>query len=242
MKICYDTMSQKSHVIVLGAGPSLKENFPAIKEWKDKHDALVISANYKHDIKIDYTLFMDKNVFSERVFDAEGLIVITNRLFKLYRKLTSDKRIKNRIRILQTIGQEDYEPFKHTFIRIQDNGLMNYFPPNAGYAALLLASFCRPEHVLIAGFDGRSVGGTNDHKLLYKDGKITRIRISQKKRWVNKDQKYQLRKVILPFMKKNKIAIHAFSNDKLRGILSKNNINIIKSTTQGLKTKGGIDV
>ncbi len=219
-------MRKSTHVAVVGAGPSLKKNLPAVRHWVNKHKAIVISANYKHDLDIDYTMFMDDGVFKRNRHKAEGLIVITPELYN--NTTVSDPKMTSRFRVLNVKDRKKYKPLKQVSISIKKNGQINYSPPNSGYAARLLSTLCQPKELLIAGFDGRIIG-KKDYKMVYKNGETNKKVIPKQKRWVNRDQMYQLKNVILPYIKNLNIKVYAFDSDRLRGLKKSTlDIEIIK--------------
>jgi len=224
-KACFNTIPHATHVIALGAGPSLKSNIPAILKWRKKHNAMMIVSNYNQGVNADYTTFVDTNIFSENIAKANGIIVLTPEIPEKY----WPPYVKDRVMILQVGKRRDTEK-KYRPIVMKKKGMFNFHPRSAGYAAILMSVFFRPNHLLIAGFDGRNICKSEpDHKYRYLNGKTKRIKIPRNKRWVNRDLIKQFTNVLLPYIRSESIQVHAFANDRLSGLKPKSlNIRIKK--------------
>ena len=170
IRASFKTMRQASHVAVLGAGPSLNKNIRKISKWVKKNKAVVIAANYTHRLRIDYTVFVGRKLFLKYAEFTPGVIIVSNgipgRFFEHNRSLKNRvMRITYRRRPVAWEVQE---------IKVDDKGRINHNLPSAGFSAILLSIFCRPQQVLISGFDGPVIHKGNyymdhffhDHKLM----------------------------------------------------------------------------
>ena len=122
-RICFENVKKSSHVIVLGAGPSVKTNIKCIRKWKEQHNAVVFAANYKFDIVADYTVFVSSKIFREQRYKADGNLIVTSDVYSKYWK--GDKRLSRRVLSCKTSKHKPWYKPKPDRVEIKPKGLFS---------------------------------------------------------------------------------------------------------------------
>jgi len=205
--ISYNTVKPSDHAIVLGAGPSVKTNLEAIKEYYYKYKPVVISANYSHNIPVNYTLFVDKRKYKEQKYNVENKIVVGRKI-----EWKNDKDLYPKIMPIKHSPWPSY--LKTKKIVIHSNGKINHEVGNAGFASMLISAFFKPHKILAAGFDGPDT----HNKFQHFNGHITKFSKVKTKLVPNRN----FLKLLISFLRKKEIEITVFENDNFWKLDKKN--------------------
>jgi hypothetical protein len=218
----YENMPQRDKVLVLAAGPSANEAIKKAKKWMDE-DTVVIVTNYKFPIKANYTFFVKTKIFRQQHQKVDGKLVIASPLVKVgkYAKMRSKRWLMKRLRIFRC--QKSPRVWAIDKITIDENCVVRHDIASSGFGALLLATYCRPKHLLMVGFDGPTIDKTNKRKrkfvLDHFTGK-TQIRpLDDLHKRIAIQYKKYLRDKMMPFLSESGIEnIYLCKEDRFRGI------------------------
>ncbi len=210
----YESMRQCDSVVVLGAGPSINDNIDLIKKWKEQNRALVIVSNYVYPMLADYTVFVSRKIFRSYSKKSDGQLIIAPWIYdrlgnKDKEALSGDTLVIN----CSTKGIQEVSQ-----IKIKKNGCIPFDPASSGFAAILLASFCKPQKLLIAGFDG--IKRHKDKKITQKyfHGKHRKLKEYTLRIRMHRLYKRYFSKQLIPYVVSQGTEIYACSSDRLRGI------------------------
>lgn len=209
-EVNYDTMTQSDYVIVLGAGPSARVNMDRIVEWQKTYNAVVIASNYKFRIHADYTAFVSAKKFNENKNHATGKFIVSSPYIKRghYRKIVKRILVFRSTRI---------KPWAISRMEISDRGQVGHDLASAGYAAILAASFCRPKHVLLVGFDGMKRKG-KFFILRHFNGKTRKNNNIKEMKLLDVRLRNYFANMLIPYLQNNGSTLYAYHNDQFRGL------------------------
>jgi hypothetical protein len=221
----YETMGQRDRVLVIAAGPSTNEAIRKAKKWMDDRTRVIVT-NYRFPIKANYTFFVKTKIFKQQHQKVDGKLVIASPLIKVgkYAKMKSKRWLMKRLRIFRC--QKAPRVWNVDKITIDDNCIVRHDIASSGFGALLLATYSRPKHLMLLGFDGPTIDDTDKRKrkfvLDHFTGKTqTRPLDDLHKRIAIQYKKY-LRDKIMPFLSQSGIEnIYLCKEDRFRGINKK---------------------
>ena len=154
----YENAPKTDVVVVLGGGPSLtKENLKKINDLVKDTPSKVFSANYYHpDFPPDYVVFSDRHLYSSQISKTptQNIIVGWEVFFLIHEeeKKNHNFYVANDISNLSIVKESVYNAEQ---MILPPDGTMRYRSlGTAGFAAILLASICRPKRMILCGFDG----------------------------------------------------------------------------------------
>ena len=143
------TMDQSDSVMVLGSGPSLDNTRKIVQKWYQENNPLVIGAHYRFFLKSNYTIFDSPAKFRKAQGKIPGKYIIGDRI----KRKSIKRKFLDRILRIHYSGDVLVEWSQSSFTlkppKIPRSG--------AGWDSVLLATFCRPKKMFIAGFDGYEI-------------------------------------------------------------------------------------
>lgn len=227
-KFNFQTIRKADSVVVLCAGPSLRQNKDRIKAYIKENSSVVLSANYDYTnsigIKSDYTYITDQmKLFENILFITSALILpirmktdshLKDKVRSTLRGSRGDildytRKRSRHIKSLYMIGDKrgDTVYSERELIKIDKYGNFPYKRlGSAGQGCVLLSMIFRPKKILIVGMDG-AIPGDISKKEMY-DGKI--VKYASEKKY--QDVLHYLTNVLFPSLAYYKIIVESFEN------------------------------
>ena len=226
-------MQKSASVVVLAAGPSLVKVKDQVQEWQKERSALVIGAHYRYFLKPQYTIFTTPAKFMRAQNKVPGIYIVGNRI----KDETVSRKIHDKVWRLHYTKTNFVNWRKKQFVG------KGYTIPQGGcgFESIIIASFCKPTDILLAGFDGFEL---RKNKLIVEHavGAMIKVKAGRSLNVVSDKKKaryIELEKErvdalyrLFAYFQTIDIRVHVFKKDKFRNIdkdrLKKElNVNII---------------
>jgi hypothetical protein len=213
----YSNAPQSDAVVVLFAGPSVKQNSEKILAWIDKYNAKVFCSNYNYSsvgIRGDFTYIANDFKLKDVAPSIECSIIVPVNIDrgelpsgKAEKILKKCKKRGIKVYLAGTKKHSSTYKIPEGYAKIDKEGrYLHSRLSSAGHGSMLVSLMCKPNRMLIVGCDGP--GGKNAAYKKFFDGS---------KRAYNRPHKHKrftkhFINVILPTAKKYCSRIETFKN------------------------------
>jgi hypothetical protein len=213
----YSIAKQNDRVVVLGGGPTAGTRLDVVSEYIERYKPIVLSANYDHDVPIDYIVSNSKLALSKLAENPPKCkkLIIRNRvgLLRLFEKTWAD--IKGYRFYVYCDGRYSEGAYKTRHIKISEQGrFLHYRVGSSGFGALALSVVFRPKEILIVGFDG-PLDNSFHSKKTYRGNTVPFL--SDRNKYKGEMERDYLHEATFPFIRERVEKLMAFPEDALWG-------------------------